>query len=426
VSEGKDRFAIQVAETMKSIWDAGMTTATGGNISVRDQEGNIWTTPSGVDKGSLSDEDIVCVKPDGTFENRKGYTPTSEFSFHRAVYQANKDLNAVIHAHSPALVSYSLAGKVPDTELIPEIEKLCGKAGFAPYKISGSEDLAEQVAGQVLDGHHCIIMENHATVVAGTTLSEAFQRFEAFETCAQIIINANRLGKVNSSVSDVVPAHGMNLPEISVKTSLPGEDGTRENICNFMSRACRHNLMISSSGAISARLNRDSFIITPDGKDRRNLDPGDIVQIQDGCREPDKFPDLTWQIHLDIYNRHPEVQSIFTSCAPFSMSFGISGTSIDTKASPEGYVLLREINQLELHNPWNMSQKLSALISDEAPCILVKNHFLLITGASILQAFERLEVAESTAKSLINAIPIGGAKKLGNTKLKELKNKFLS
>ncbi|MGV8963494.1 MAG: class II aldolase/adducin family protein [Candidatus Saccharimonadaceae bacterium] len=39
-----------------------MTTTSGGNISIRDDIGDIWITPSGVDKGSLTTKDIMCLK----------------------------------------------------------------------------------------------------------------------------------------------------------------------------------------------------------------------------------------------------------------------------------------------------------------------------------------------------------------------------
>ena len=31
-----------------------MTTTSGGNLSIRDDNGDVWITPSGIDKGSLT------------------------------------------------------------------------------------------------------------------------------------------------------------------------------------------------------------------------------------------------------------------------------------------------------------------------------------------------------------------------------------
>lgn len=425
----KKSIAKRVAETMKDIWNSGMTTATGGNISVKDSEGNTWTTPSGVDKGVLTYEDIVCINPEGDIICPKGYLPTSEFSFHRAIYKTRPHLKAVIHAHPPALVSFSLAGKVPDIQLIPQIHRLCGSAGFAPYKISGSEGLADRVAEQVQDGHNCIIMENHATVVAGSTLDEAYQRFEAFETCAKIIINAKRLGNLKDFQKgpDKVIKPGLKEnPARSEPGRYQAEITARDQICEFAARACRHNLMLSSIGSMSVRLENEDFIITPEDKDHRYLSTDDLVRVTNDYEELAPSSDISCRLHKEIYNRHPEVHSVITSCAPYSMAFGLSGTEIDIKTSPEGFVLLRKVAQLADMNPWMNSREVSAQISEDTPCILAENYALIVTGKSILQAFERLEVTEFTARSLIDCLPIDGAKRLSEKRLKELKDKFLA
>ena len=51
----------QITVIIGRIYRSGMTTTSGGNISIRDENGNIWITPSGVDKGSLTAKDIVCI-----------------------------------------------------------------------------------------------------------------------------------------------------------------------------------------------------------------------------------------------------------------------------------------------------------------------------------------------------------------------------
>ena len=48
----------QITVIIGRIYRSGMTTTSGGNISIRDENGNIWITPSGVDKGSLTAKDI--------------------------------------------------------------------------------------------------------------------------------------------------------------------------------------------------------------------------------------------------------------------------------------------------------------------------------------------------------------------------------
>ena len=100
---------------MQRIYRYRMTTTSGGNLSIRDDRGDIWITPARVDKGTLRRDDMVCVHPDGSFTG--GHRPSSEFPFHRSIYQTRPDIGGIVHAHSVALVAFSITGSVPDTRL---------------------------------------------------------------------------------------------------------------------------------------------------------------------------------------------------------------------------------------------------------------------------------------------------------------------
>jgi L-fuculose-phosphate aldolase len=87
----------QLVAIMNRIYHNGMTTLSGGNLSTKDDNGDIWITPSGVDKGKLTAKDMMCVKADGTIVG--SHKPSSEFPFHRAIYKLRPDLLAIVHAH---------------------------------------------------------------------------------------------------------------------------------------------------------------------------------------------------------------------------------------------------------------------------------------------------------------------------------------
>lgn len=59
----------QISEALRLIYRTGLTTTSGGNLSVKGDHGNIWITPAAVDKGSLSEKDIVKVLPLKGFTN---------------------------------------------------------------------------------------------------------------------------------------------------------------------------------------------------------------------------------------------------------------------------------------------------------------------------------------------------------------------
>ena len=62
--------AQQIALIIGRIYRRKMTTTSGGNLSIMDDNGDMWITPAGIDKGSLTPADIMCVKADGTIVNK--------------------------------------------------------------------------------------------------------------------------------------------------------------------------------------------------------------------------------------------------------------------------------------------------------------------------------------------------------------------
>ena len=136
--------ADQIVMIMQRIYAYGMTTTSGGNLSIRDTNGDIWITPGGIDKGSLTRRDIVCVQPDGTVVGP--HKPSSEFPFHKTIYERRTDLKSVLHAHPPALVAFSIVRKLPQTSLVPNVREICGELAYAAYALPGSKELGDTIA----------------------------------------------------------------------------------------------------------------------------------------------------------------------------------------------------------------------------------------------------------------------------------------
>ena len=122
--------ADQLVMLMERIYSYGMTTTSGGNLSILDDNGDIWITPGGIDKGTLTRADIVQVKPDGTVIGI--HKPSSEFPVHERIYRARPDIKGILHAHPPALVAFSIARIIPETKIIPNVAQICGSMSMAP------------------------------------------------------------------------------------------------------------------------------------------------------------------------------------------------------------------------------------------------------------------------------------------------------
>ena len=416
----------QITEVIRRIYTAGLTTTSGGNISILDDDGDIWVTPAAIDKGSLQRKDIVCVKKDGTVKGH--HKPSSEFPFHKAIYEARPDIRAVIHAHPPAIVSFSIVRKRPDTNIIPQARNICGPIGYAEYAISGGEELGEKIAAEFKKGHKAVIMENHGTVLGGVDLKDAYIRFETLEFAARTIINARTIGKPVYLTDEQIKNHESSippdLPEMSEVEHPADELSIRRNISNLVRRACEQGLMIGSYGTISVRWKANDFLITPRNVPRWEVDLEDIVQIRDGKREPGKLPSRASQIHASIYRDNPDVNSIIITQPPHIMAFGVSDIKLEVRAVPESWFFLRDVPNLDFGDQFDPSGDIVKTIAKGTSALVVQNDSIIVTGDKLLQTFDRLEIAESTARSLIMGNSLGEILPMSQEQIDEMIRKF--
>lgn len=195
----------------------------------------------------------------------------------------------------------------------------------------------------------------------------------------------------------------------------------RLKLAEISSRAYDRQLITSSLGDISARFNDSSFLITPAGSDRRHLAAEDMVLVTNGGRhEAGKWPGETVGLHRLIYERFASVQAVIFAQPPNATTFAITGVPFDTRTIPESYIMLREIPRL----PYPAIEHFSNMDFNRTPVVLLENEGLLVTGNDLVQALDRLEVAEYTARSLIATNPIGPLQPIGEAELHELRQMF--
>lgn len=418
----------QITMIIDKVYRSGLTTTSGGNISVIDENGDIWVTPSAIDKGSLRPSDIVLVKKDGTIEGR--HKPSSEYPFHRAIYEARPDIKAIVHAHPPALVSFSIVRQIPNTNVIPQAKNVCGPIGYAPYELPGSEALGDVIAKEFVKGFNAVIMENHGTVVGGSDLGDAFQRFETLEFCGRTIIYGSTIGSPNyltdEQIEDFEDQIPRLLPELEVVEHPSDERAIREEIKKIVHRACDQGLMISSYGTVSVRWRENDFLITPTNIARWDIQNEDIVQIKGGKREPGKLPSRSTWLHQEIYKRNPHVNSIILTQTPYLMAYSVAAEKLDVRTIPESWIFLQDVPNVPFGSHFAGQEVILNKLSVNTPAIIIDNDSILVTGDKLLGTFDRLEVAEFSAKSLTMGASLGNLVPINPGQVEELRKKFLS
>ena len=414
----------EIMETMSRIYRYRMTTTSGGNLSIRDHDGGIWISPARVDKGSLTRNDIVCVRPDGSHEGR--HPPSSELPFHQAIYNARPDIRAIVHAHPVALVAFSICGQTPDTRLFHQAHSVCGRVGFAPYGLPGSKQLGSNiaVAFQTCDS---VILENHGVVVGGDSLAHAFQRFEAFEFAAKTIIKGRQLGEIKyltESQLDLAHSRSVAFDSDEPPPATNSERELRRELRDFVRRGCRQRLLISTEGSFSARLGEDAFLITPTQQDRATLDISDFVLVSGTQREAGKKASRAALAHQAIYRQHPHVQAIVFAHPVNATAFSVTDSVFDARTIPESYVFLRDVRRVPYGTQYQHDGSIADFVSAASPAAILENDGVLVTGSNVLDAFDRLEVLESTAEAIINAGSIGKVAEMSDEVITELRAAF--
>jgi L-fuculose-phosphate aldolase len=417
----------EIMQTMERIYRYRMTTTSGGNLSIRDADGCIWITPARVDKGGLRREDIVCVRPDGSLAGR--HKPSSEFPFHQAIYAARPDLRAIVHAHPVALVAFSICRRVPNTRMLHQAHSVCGEVGLAAYALPGSGRLGQNIAEKFAEGFNCVVLENHGVVVAAENLAAAFQRFETLEFAAKTLIKAAMIGSPRylSDEEIALPRKSAQpLPAFARATAATSQEKElRKQLCDFVRRGYQQRLLISTEGSFSARLDDDSFLITPYRVDRHTVSVADIVLVQRGQAEAGRTPSRASRAHAAIYARHPDIHAVVNAYTVNATAFSITGATLDSRTIPESYIFLREINVLPYGVPFQKADEPAQHLSAERPIALLENDGVMVCGTSVLDAFDRLEVLESTAEAIINARHLGEIAPMNDAVINELTMAFL-
>lgn len=432
----------EILATMERIYRSRMTTTSGGNLSIREENGDVWITPARVDKGSLRRDDVILVRADGSIDGK--HRPSSELPFHQAIYAARPDVRAIVHAHPVALVAFSICRRVPDTRLLHQSWRICGEVGFAPYALPGSPALGRNIAETFARGFDCVVLENHGVVTAGGSLQQAFERFETLEFAAKTMIKASQLGAVRCldeaaltnqpealaranvhEGGDREQSTGERSPSLALRVNVSSiEKELRRQICEFVRRSERQRLMISTEGAMSARIGDDSFLITPHGVDRSRIEPEDLVLVESGQPELGKTPSSSTASHRAIYQRQPDVQSIINAYPVNATAFSVTEAKLDSRTIPESFILLRDVQRSPFGTRVGDGRDLAEQMTLSRPIMLLDNDGVMVVGSSVLDAFDRLEVLEATAEAMIDSRALGPLVPMSDAVIDELCRAF--
>jgi L-fuculose-phosphate aldolase len=183
-----------VLATAKEMLRSGLVEGTAGNLSARLPDGNAVLTPTSVDYEEMRLEDLVVTDLEGNvLEGER--KPTSEKDLHLACLRQHDDIGAVIHSHAMFATMFAIT-HTPIPCAIEEFDVFVGgEVPVASYKLTGSKELAEEVARWVGD-RGAVLMANHGLLTVGKHPRDALKVALLVERTAQITWGARLLGEI--------------------------------------------------------------------------------------------------------------------------------------------------------------------------------------------------------------------------------------
>ena len=184
----------QICDVCHKMWQLGWVAANDGNVSVKNEDGTYWITPSGISKSFITPDKLLRVDADmHVMEGPQQYKPSSEMKMHMRCYEVRNDVGAVVHAHPPTATGYAVAGKSLDEYSMIETVIAIGAIPLTPYGTPSTYEVPDAIT-PYLPNHDVLLLKNHGALTVGADLITAYYRMETLELYAKISLTAHLLG----------------------------------------------------------------------------------------------------------------------------------------------------------------------------------------------------------------------------------------
>jgi L-fuculose-phosphate aldolase len=256
----------------------------------------------------------------------------------------------------------------------------------------------------------------------------AFKRFETLDYAANLEILARRIG-APKPLGEAAYKVTLTRTHLKMDDFIPSshsveELAARRDMITLIRRSYKQGLFTATHGTYSVRLSDGSFLITPFGLDRAYLEEDNLVRVKSGMKELGKTPSRAVGLHQEIYDANPNIRAVLLAHPVHAMAFAVTDAKFDPRTIPESYILLRDIKRIPYGKIYTHQKETAKVFTDSCPAVMVENDCVIVTGETLLKAFDRLEVMESTATSIILSKEVGPIVHITDEEVDDLKVAF--
>lgn len=149
-----------------------------------------------------------------------------------------------------------------------------------------------------------------------------------------------------------------------------------------------------------------------------------MVRIKGDAKEIGKLPSRAVLTHRKIYQENPQIGAVLLAHPAHAMAFAVMDMEFDARTIPESYILLRDVKRVPYEELYLDTDKLAKEFDAAHPAAIVENDCVIVTGESLLQAFDRLEVMELTAASILKSQRLGRMVHISDEEVAALKETY--
>lgn len=179
------------------------------------------------------------------------------------------------------------------------------------------------------------------------------------------------------------------------------------NICHLL---YERNLVTASDGNISVRISEEHILLTPSGRNKGMLQKEEILVLDGNGNiiEGEGRASKEYPMHKEIYRRRQDVKAVVHTHPVYATAFALAGKNLPDNYLIESRMILGRTALADYAAPGTPALAAAAArYAEECNAILLRNHGALTLGKNLMDAFQKMEVMESIAKTIILSRLIG-------------------
>jgi L-fuculose-phosphate aldolase len=202
------------------------------------------------------------------------------------------------------------------------------------------------------------------------------------------------------------------------------EEQQRRDLVRFAKWLHKLGYTPGTCGNLSGRMDSERLLVSPTGVSKCMLRAEDmvIVNLQGRLLAGTRKVTSEISMHLAIYATRSDVSAVIHSHPPIATAFACSGRALDQMLCQEAVMTLGAVPLAKYATTGTdeVAASLTPYIS-EHDAILMANHGAVSYGATLLEAFQKMETLEHLAQVALVAHQLGSPQFLSSQQVENLR-----